>query len=96
MDKDEILSTLRDFKVQNAAKYGILSLGVFGSVARGEMREDSDIDLFVTTQTANPFNLVHAKEEIEQRLHRHVDIVRVRERMNPFLRDRIEREGISV
>jgi hypothetical protein len=36
------------------------------------------------------------KEEIEERVHRRVDIVRLREKMNPFLKERIEKEGIHV
>ncbi|MCC6324301.1 MAG: nucleotidyltransferase, partial [Candidatus Brocadia sp.] len=41
-----------------------------------------------------PFAIVHIKEEIESRIRKHVDIVRIREKMNPFLRERIEKEGI--
>jgi len=36
MQRNDILSFLRDFKTRCADKYGIISLGVFGSVARGE------------------------------------------------------------
>jgi predicted nucleotidyltransferase len=87
---------LRDHKARFVDQYGIISLGVFGSVARGEVRDDSDIDIYVTTKTPNPFALVHLKQEIEQALHRNVDIVRVRDKMNPFLKKRIEEEGIHV
>lgn len=96
MNRDDIISFLRDFKSRNADRYGIISLGVFGSVARGDIRDDSDIDIYVTTKTPDPFALVHIKDDIEGRLHRRVDIVRVRDRMNPFLRKRIEKEGVDV
>ncbi len=96
MNRDEILSFLRDFKARFGDQYGIVSLGVFGSVARDELREDSDIDLYVTTRTADPFALVHVKDQIEHELRRHIDIVRVREKMNPFLKKRIEEEGIRI
>jgi hypothetical protein len=36
------------------------------------------------------------KQDIEGRLHRRVDIVRLRDKMNPFLKRRIEQEGIYV
>jgi hypothetical protein len=39
---------------------------------------------------------VHIKEDIEAMVRRHVDIVRVRENMNPFLKERIEKEGRYV
>ena len=41
----EILDILRDFKAHYAEKYGIITLGLFGSAARGEHDETSDIDL---------------------------------------------------
>jgi predicted nucleotidyltransferase len=96
MNRDEIIAFLRDFKVRCGDQYGIISLGVFGSVARGDIREDSDIDIYVTTKTPDPFALVHIRDDIQRRLNRHVDIVRLRERMNPFLKRRIEKEGVHV
>ncbi len=96
MNRYDILDFLKDFKARDADRYGIVSLGVFGSVARGDVRDDSDIDIYVTTRTPDPFALVHAKEFIEGCLHRRVDIVRVRDKMNPFLKKRIKAEGISV
>ncbi len=96
MNKDEIIAFLRDFKSRYGDQYGIISLGVFGSVARGDIRDDSDVDVYVTTKTPDPFALVHIRDDIERRLNRHVDIVRFRERMNPFLKRRIEKEGVYV
>ena len=96
MGRDSILAILRDFKQNFAEKYGILEIGVFGSIARDEAREDSDIDICIRTKTPDPFMLVHIKEEIESRVRKHVDIVRMREKMNPFLKERIEKEGVYV
>jgi len=96
MGRDDILAILRDFKQNYADKYGILEIGIFGSIARGEDREDSDVDICIKTKTPDPFALVHIKEEIENRVQRHVDIVRMREKMNPFLKERIEKEGVYV
>ena len=96
MNRDEILSVLREFKMKHAEKYGILSLRVFGSVARGEIRETSDVDICVSTKTPDPFLLVHFKLDVEDRLGRRVDVVRFREKMNPLLKNRIETEGIYV
>ena len=96
MKRDDILAILREFKRDRADEYGILEIGVFGSVARDEAGEDSDVDICIKTRTPNPFALVHIKEELEQRVKRRVEIIRVREKMNPFLRERIEREGRYV
>jgi uncharacterized protein len=96
MKKDNILAILREFKRNYAEKYGILEIGVFGSIARDEDREDSDLDICIKTKTPNPFTLVHIKSDIEGLTNKRVDIVRVREKMNSFLRDRIEKEGLYV
>jgi predicted nucleotidyltransferase len=96
MNRDEILDILRRFKREQAAEYGILEIGVFGSLARDEARQDSDVDIWIKTETPNPFVLVHIKEDIEAAIGRHVEIVRVREKMNPFLRERLEEEGFYV
>jgi len=96
VNRDDILSFLRDFKNRYGDKYGIISLGVFGSVARGEVRDDSDVDICIRTRTPDPFMIVHIKEDIENLLRRHVDIIRMRDKMNPFLKRRIDEEGIYV
>ncbi len=96
MERDAILAILRDFKQNFSDKYGILELGVFGSIARDDAREDSDVDICIKTKTPNPFAIVHIREEIESRVGKHVDIVRVREKMNTFLKERIEKEGVYV
>lgn len=96
MGRDDVLAILRDFKQHVAEKYGILEIGIFGSTARDEVREDSDVDICIKTKTPDPFAIVHIKEEIESWIRKHVDIVRIREKMNPFLRERIEKEGIYV
>ncbi|MBN1818197.1 MAG: nucleotidyltransferase domain-containing protein [Sedimentisphaerales bacterium] len=96
MSRNEILSALRDFKSQSARQYGILEMGIFGSVARDEATGESDVDVFVKTATPNPFILVHLKHAIEDRLGQKVDIVRWREKMNPMLKRRIERDGVYV
>ena len=96
MRRDAVLTVLRQFKRDYAEQYGILEIGVFGSVARDESREDSDVDICIKTKTPDPFELVHIKEAIEELVHKHVDIVRVREKMNPYLKERIEKEAHYV
>ena len=43
----EYMALLRKYMVENAHKYGIMRMGIFGSVARGEQTEDSDVDVCV-------------------------------------------------
>ena len=81
---------------KNASKYGIIRMGIFGSVARGEQKEDSDVDICLETSKPNMFALVHIKEDLQGLFGCNVDIVRIRERMDTLLRSRIEKEGIYV
>ena len=96
MTNSDIIKTLKEFKEQNSEKYGILVLGISGSVARDQATKDSDVDIFLKTKTADPFNIVHIKEDLELRLRHHVDVVRLRDKMNPFLKKRIEKEAVYV
>ncbi|MCD8268341.1 MAG: nucleotidyltransferase family protein [Parabacteroides sp.] len=92
----EIINLLRDFKMKQAAKYGILKMGVFGSVARGEQNEDSDVDVYIEGDIKGLFALAGIKNDLEDLLGCRVDIVRLRDRMDTFLRKRIQKEGVYV
>jgi predicted nucleotidyltransferase len=94
--KDDVLEKLKKFKVANQDIYGILALGLFGSVAKDNANEESDIDVCVKTKNADMFAMVHMKEELQKMLSKSVDIVRVRDKMNPYLKKRIENEAIYV
>lgn len=96
VDKERVLQDLKEFRQEFGGRYGILSLGLFGSLARDAASEDSDIDIVVRLKAPNLFTLARIRIELEGRLHRHVDIVSYRERMNPFLKTRIEREACYV
>jgi predicted nucleotidyltransferase len=43
----EILKILENYKQELRERYGVLKIGVFGSVVRGEETEESDIDIYV-------------------------------------------------
>ena len=96
MNRNYILNLLKQYKKNNHDKYGIENIGIFGSVARDEATDLSDIDICIKTKTPDMFMLVHIKEELQNLFHKSVDIVRLRERMNPYLKKRIEKEAIYV
>lgn len=54
------------------------------------------VDVWVELHPLTPFATVHLKQELEALLQRPVDMVRLRERMNPDLRQAILREGVSA
>ena len=96
MDRDYILDLLAQYKKNNHDKYGIENIGIFGSVARDEVTETSDVDVCIEIKTPDMFMLVHIQEELQNLFHKSVDIVRLRKTMNPYLKKRIEKEAIYV
>ena len=96
MQRELAINLLKTFKENNQQKYGIEALGLFGSTARDEAKLTSDIDVCIKTQKANLFELVHIKQELEELLSTPIDIIRLRDKMNPFLKNRIEKEAIYV
>ena len=92
----ELLQQKRNDIRRIATKHGAYNLRVFGSVARGEARPDSDIDLLIdkgpTTSSWFPAGLVL---ELEELLERRVEIV-TEKALNPYLRDRVLSEAIPL
>ena len=77
------------------SQFGIRSLRLFGSVSRGEQREDSDVDICVDMEPSL-YLLVRLKRFLEQLLQCSVDVVRMHRHINPYLLENIERDGIYV
>lgn len=96
MKKDEIIRALRSFIALNRDRYEIIRLGVFGSAARDDMNEQSDIDVVVELGKPDLFYLVGIKQDLEERFRMPVDIVRYRDTMNGFLKKRIDKEAVYV
>ncbi|VGO19047.1 nucleotidyltransferase family protein [Pontiella sulfatireligans] len=96
ISKKQALIRLQGFKETNGSKYGIVSLGVFGSLARNQASENSDVDVVVETLNVDAFQMVHLKDELKNLLNTEIDIVRKRPTMNPFLKKRIEQDAVYV
>ncbi|MDN5935873.1 MAG: nucleotidyltransferase family protein [Nitrosospira sp.] len=96
IQRDDVLAILRRFKEVCGESYGIARIGVFGSVARGDPKPDSDIDIVYETDMPNLFRASHMRQELEALMGRHVDVIRLRPHMNPKLKARIQREARYV
>ena len=94
--RTEILQLLKRYKPTAQKKYGMTKIGIFGSVARGEQKEESDIDVCYEGEAPSFITLDMIQSELEQLLGSKVDMVRVRDNMNSLLRQRILRDGIYV
>jgi len=96
MERNDVLRILMRFRDLKQDEFGIIRIGVFGSVARDEMTDISDVDVVVELDQPDLLTLVGIKQELEESLQRSVDVVRYRERMNAYLKRRIEREAVYV
>lgn len=93
---NEYLQLLREYKSLKAVQYGISRIGIFGSVARGEQTEDSDVDVCVDLKIPSLFNLVHIKEDLQQLFGKTVDVIRIRPEMDDLMKRDIMMEGLYV
>ena len=78
-------------------RYGIARLEVFGSVARGEQRPDSDVDLLYTLEggRALGWEVEDLVESLTEVFHRPVDLVS-RRSLHPMIRDRVMAEAETL
>jgi predicted nucleotidyltransferase len=77
-------------------RYGIQRIRVFGSVARGEARPDSDIDLLVDYEPGHGgFAFVDFCEGVERLLRRRVDVVTERS-LHPLVRDKVLAQAVPL
>jgi len=96
MKRNEILKTLRAHRDELRQRFGVKSLAVFGSVARGEARPDSDVDILVEFEGRATFDrYMGLKFFLEDLLGRRVDLV-TRKALKPRLRPYVEQEAIYV
>jgi predicted nucleotidyltransferase len=66
---------LKEHKSQLQQKYGVVKIGIFGSYARGEQNEESDIDIVVEIESKNKFRSFFAlKQYLEKELQKKVDL----------------------
>jgi predicted nucleotidyltransferase len=72
---EEILTRLREEKLFLAETYNVSTLGVFGSVSRGEAEETSDVDIVVEFSQPIGLDFVTLAEHLEEVLGEKVDLV---------------------
>jgi len=76
--------------------YGVKRVGLFGSYIRGEMKEDSDVDISVEIEKdISLLDFVGLKQEIEEVLGKKVDLVEY-DTIKPLLRERILNEQVRI
>ena len=73
----DYIRLLKQFKENKAASYGIQKIGLFGSVARGEQQEGSDVDVCFEGNAIGLFKLSALKSELEALFDTTIDLLRM-------------------
>ena len=93
---DEVRAELRAMLPDLRLRYPVAQLGVFGSYARGEQREGSDLDLLVDLDgPIDLFRFGDLEEEIARQLNLRVEMV-TRPALKPYIRASILRDVVPV
>ncbi|MEC4815884.1 MAG: nucleotidyltransferase family protein [Scytonema sp. PMC 1069.18] len=93
---EELKQILRQSKQLLQEHYRITQLGIFGSYARGEQTEESDVDVLIDYEQAPTlFKLVELRDYLSHVIGMKVDIV-TQNGLKPRIRDRVLSEVVYV
>ena len=92
----DCIDKLSDFKRVSGKQFGITKLGIFGSVARNENREDSDIDIVVEVDRPSLTLMYDLKQSLIRLFGCEVDLVRYRDSLRPKLKSNIQNDAVYV
>ncbi|MBX3617510.1 MAG: nucleotidyltransferase family protein [Nitrosomonas sp.] len=96
MNRQQVLDTLRTLKPDLIERFGVTRLALFGSTARDEAKENSDIDIVIAFDgPATSKKYFGVQFLLEDQLGRPVDLV-TEKALRPELKPFIEREAIDV
>ena len=96
MTLDELRATKRDAILAIAARHGVTSIRVFGSFARGEARNDSDLDLVIEVEPARtPFFLGGFLADLEDELGRSVNVAEECA-LHKLIRNQVLKEAVPL
>ena len=96
LGKEQILSMLRVYYLCNKSSLGIERIGLFGSFARDEGRDDSDIDIIVSLTKPDLFQYATISRQLETVFGRHIDLVSSKSIFPEAFKRRLEKEVIYV
>lgn len=95
MTRDELLAKLRDLKPW-LAEQGVVNVRLFGSFARDEAGPDSDVDLLVDVDRPLGLAFLGVEQDVADHVGRKVDLVRMSDLENPFLRKYVLRDACPI
>jgi len=88
-----VIEVLRNREAEIKEKFGVRRIGVFGSFARGEQKETSDIDILVEFDKPTFRNFMNLAFFLEDLFHRKVDLVTPNS-LSPYISPYVKKEVI--
>lgn len=96
MGIEELLLPLKEEILKIAAQYGAYNVRIFGSVARGEARPDSDVDFLVELEPQRTLlDQIALIQSLEELLGRKVDVTEP-ETLHELIRDKVLQEAVVL
>jgi uncharacterized protein len=96
-NRNDIIMFLQTHKEEMEQRFGVVSVGLFGSYARGEAREDSDIDIAIELKPEKKSlsNFFGIRRYLEQQFGKPVDLG-IESTLKPLAREMVAKEIIHV
>jgi predicted nucleotidyltransferase len=96
MSLTELFREKREEILRIAAQHGAHDMRLFGSLARGEARPDSDVDILITLEPGRSLlDLIALKQDLEDLLGCQVDVV-TEAAVSPYIRPQVLREAVTL
>lgn len=93
---NEILETLKVFKPKAESEYGITVLGLFGSCARGQQHDGSDVDICFDGKTPTLITIAKMENELEELIGSPVQMIMLHDGLSKAFVNNIKKDVIYV
>jgi len=92
---EEIKRILREHKEEIRERYGVVIVGIFGSYARNEQKEGSDVDILIEFESPIGLKFFELWEYLEELLRCEVDLVRLK-LVREEIKDDVLKEVVKI
>jgi predicted nucleotidyltransferase len=96
MDKEQILESIKKEKPFLQSQFGVEEIGLFGSFARGEEKETSDVDILVLLKKKTLSNYFDLLDYLESKLNKKIDLVTNHPGLSDRFRKMVGRDIVYV
>ena len=96
LNLQDCINRLFAYHQQKANELGIIRIGIFGSVARQQNTEHSDLDVVVEMRQPTLRRMYELESDLKQQFGCEIDIVQMRPTLRPLLKQNIQRDAIYV